>query len=78
MKKRIAIFVSFISWAELFVIPGSVAKPICNPAKGQAETVEFYNERGIGKVNTGDLWGAENDFSCALRINRNNVDAIIN
>ncbi len=80
MKTRtavIAAFVSLISWVELFVILGSDAKPICDPAKGQAETAEFYNERAKGKAKTGDLWGAENDFSCSLKINPNNVDVII-
>ena len=77
MKKKtgaIALFVSLMSSLELFVIPASVAKPICNSEKG----AEFYNERAKDKANTGDLWGAENDFSCSLMINPNDVDVIIN
>ena len=65
MKKRtavIAVFVSLMSSLELFVIPGSVAKPICNSAKG----AEFYNQRAKDKVNTGDLIALHYFGGCQL------------
>jgi len=83
MKKRTAIIgalVSLMSMGQPLVIGTgtvvtSAAVLLSVPEKAQAESADFYIQRGIDKGNADDFYGAISDFNKAIQIDPRNADA---